>query len=203
MTENVDTQLKQMSEDLKEIIEHLNETNRTQDTSDPVSYGMNNFHWVILCHACSWISVIPPIMKMWNVPSTKMEDLTITLLHSFLPSYTSMQAVVHIFPSFSRGSPCILPIFMPVRTYMYIQVFLISPIFCILLLSDCCLCPGSILYHSDLILHRNFIPTDIICPWIHLYSIYHDGQIMFPVVTLNFSVISLFQMIKISHSQTS
>jgi nuclear pore complex protein Nup62 len=64
MTENVDTQLKQMSEDLKEIIEHLNETNRTQDTSDPVSYGMNNFHWVIFCHTCSQISVIPPIMKM-------------------------------------------------------------------------------------------------------------------------------------------
>ena len=37
MAENMDTQLKQMSEDLKEIIEHLNETNRTQDTSDPVS----------------------------------------------------------------------------------------------------------------------------------------------------------------------
>jgi len=99
MTENVDTQLKQMSEDLKEIIEHLNETNRTQDTSDPVS-------------------------------STKMEDLMIkSLLHSFLPSYTGMQAVVHIFPSFSTSSPCVLLIFMPVRTYMYIQVFLISPIF--------------------------------------------------------------------------
>jgi nuclear pore complex protein Nup62 len=37
MAENMDTQLKQMSEDMKEIIEHLNETNRTQDTSDPVS----------------------------------------------------------------------------------------------------------------------------------------------------------------------
>jgi hypothetical protein len=70
MTENVDTQLKQMSEDLKEIIEHLNETNRTHDTSDPVS-------------------------------STKMEDFMIkSLLHSFLPSYISMQAVVHIFPPF-------------------------------------------------------------------------------------------------------
>lgn len=53
----------------------------------------------------------------------------INLLHSFLPPYTSMQAVVHIFPSFSMGSPCVLLIFMPVRTYMYIQVFLISPIF--------------------------------------------------------------------------
>lgn len=39
MAENMDTQLKQMSEDLKEIIEHLNETNRTQDISDPVSYS--------------------------------------------------------------------------------------------------------------------------------------------------------------------
>jgi translation elongation factor EF-1beta len=64
MTENVDTQLKQMSEDLKEIIEHLNETNRTQDTSDPVSYGLSHFHWVIFCHACSGISVIPAIMKI-------------------------------------------------------------------------------------------------------------------------------------------
>jgi hypothetical protein len=43
MAENMDTQLKQMSEDLKEIIEHLNETNRTQDTNDPVSYSTNNF----------------------------------------------------------------------------------------------------------------------------------------------------------------
>jgi nuclear pore complex protein Nup62 len=33
----MDTELKQMSEDMKEIIKHLNETNQTQDTSDPVS----------------------------------------------------------------------------------------------------------------------------------------------------------------------
>jgi len=33
----MDTQLKQMSEDLKEIIENLNERNRAQDSSDPVS----------------------------------------------------------------------------------------------------------------------------------------------------------------------
>lgn len=37
LAENLDTQLKQMQEDLKEIIEHLNESSRTQDTSDPVS----------------------------------------------------------------------------------------------------------------------------------------------------------------------
>lgn len=53
MTENVDTQLKQMSEDLKEIIEHLNETNRTQDTSDPIvqigrilNAHMNSLQWI-------------------------------------------------------------------------------------------------------------------------------------------------------------
>jgi nuclear pore complex protein Nup62 len=48
MAENMDTELKQMSEDLKEIIEHLNETNRTQDTSDPVSCSINHFYRCIL-----------------------------------------------------------------------------------------------------------------------------------------------------------
>lgn len=37
MAENMDTQLKQMSEDLKEIIEHLNESNKAEDSNDPVS----------------------------------------------------------------------------------------------------------------------------------------------------------------------
>ncbi|XP_069668794.1 nuclear pore glycoprotein p62-like [Periplaneta americana] len=53
MAENMDTQLKQMSEDLKEIIEHLNETNRTQDTSDPIvqigrilNAHMNSLQWI-------------------------------------------------------------------------------------------------------------------------------------------------------------
>ncbi|XP_011873459.1 PREDICTED: nuclear pore glycoprotein p62 [Vollenhovia emeryi] len=36
LSENLDTQLKSMSEDLKEIIEHLNEANRAQDSSDPI-----------------------------------------------------------------------------------------------------------------------------------------------------------------------
>lgn len=38
LASNMDTQLKQMSEDLKEIIENLNERNRAQDSTDPVSY---------------------------------------------------------------------------------------------------------------------------------------------------------------------
>ncbi|KDR14424.1 nuclear pore glycoprotein p62 isoform X1 [Zootermopsis nevadensis] len=53
MAENMDTQLKQMSEDLKEIIEHLNETNRTQDISDPIvqigrilNAHMNSLQWI-------------------------------------------------------------------------------------------------------------------------------------------------------------
>ncbi|XP_033340677.1 nucleoporin 62 [Megalopta genalis] len=36
LAEDLDTQLKRMSEDLKEIIEHLNQANRTQDSSDPI-----------------------------------------------------------------------------------------------------------------------------------------------------------------------
>lgn len=53
LAENLDTQLKQMSEDLKEIIEHLNEANRGQDSSDPmVQIGkilnahMNSLQWL-------------------------------------------------------------------------------------------------------------------------------------------------------------
>ncbi|XP_039276369.1 nuclear pore glycoprotein p62 [Nilaparvata lugens] len=53
MAESLDTQLKQMSEDLKEIIEHLNESNRTQDSNDPViqighilNAHMNSLQWV-------------------------------------------------------------------------------------------------------------------------------------------------------------
>ncbi|CAL8078146.1 unnamed protein product [Orchesella dallaii] len=37
LTESVDTQLQQMAEDLKEVIRHINESNKTVDKSDPVS----------------------------------------------------------------------------------------------------------------------------------------------------------------------
>ncbi|KAF5303675.1 hypothetical protein FQA39_LY09922 [Lamprigera yunnana] len=53
LAENIDTQLKQMSEDLKEIIEHLNESNKVQELSDPVSQigkilnaHMNSLQWI-------------------------------------------------------------------------------------------------------------------------------------------------------------
>lgn len=36
MAETLDSQLKQMSEDLKEVIEHLNEANKFQDPADPL-----------------------------------------------------------------------------------------------------------------------------------------------------------------------
>lgn len=36
MAENLNSQLKQMSEDLKEVIEHLNEANKNQELSNPV-----------------------------------------------------------------------------------------------------------------------------------------------------------------------
>lgn len=54
LAENIDTQLKQMSEDLKEIIEHLNEANRAQDSSDPIvqivkilNAHMNSLQWLV------------------------------------------------------------------------------------------------------------------------------------------------------------
>lgn len=37
MAETLDSQLKQMSEDLKEVIEHLNEANKFADPADPMS----------------------------------------------------------------------------------------------------------------------------------------------------------------------
>ncbi|KAB0804659.1 hypothetical protein PPYR_01629 [Photinus pyralis] len=54
LAENIDTQLKQMSEDLKEIIEHLNEdTNKVQEASDPIAQigrilnaHMNSLQWI-------------------------------------------------------------------------------------------------------------------------------------------------------------
>ncbi|KAL2735162.1 nuclear pore glycoprotein p62 [Vespula squamosa] len=53
LAESIDTQLKQMSEDLKEIIEHLNEANRIQDSSDPIvqigkilNAHMNSLQWL-------------------------------------------------------------------------------------------------------------------------------------------------------------
>ncbi|XP_063241395.1 nuclear pore glycoprotein p62 [Bacillus rossius redtenbacheri] len=53
LAENVDTQLKQMTEDLKEVIEHLNEANRVKDATDPmVQVGrilnahMNSLQWL-------------------------------------------------------------------------------------------------------------------------------------------------------------
>lgn len=53
LIENLDSQLLQMSGDLKEVIEHLNETNRSQDTSDPIvqigrilNAHMSSMQWV-------------------------------------------------------------------------------------------------------------------------------------------------------------
>lgn len=53
LAENLDTQLRQMSEDLKEIIEHLNETNRSQDSNDPIvqigrilNAHMSSMQWI-------------------------------------------------------------------------------------------------------------------------------------------------------------
>lgn len=53
LAENLDTQLRQMSEDLKEVIEHLNEINKLQNPNDPIvqigrilNAHMNSLQWV-------------------------------------------------------------------------------------------------------------------------------------------------------------
>lgn len=53
IAENLDTQLKQMSEDLKEVIEHLNEANKAQDPNDPIvqigrilNAHMDSLQWI-------------------------------------------------------------------------------------------------------------------------------------------------------------
>lgn len=51
--ESLDTQLKQMSEDLKEVIEHLNEANKDRDPNDPIvqigkilNAHMSSLQWI-------------------------------------------------------------------------------------------------------------------------------------------------------------
>ncbi|OWR53630.1 Nuclear pore glycoprotein p62 [Danaus plexippus plexippus] len=53
LAETLDTQLRQMSEDLKEVIEHLNETNRNPDNNDPIvqigrilNAHMSSMQWI-------------------------------------------------------------------------------------------------------------------------------------------------------------
>lgn len=53
LAESLDTQLRQMSEDLKEVIEHLNEANKVQDSNDPIvqigqilNAHMSSLQWI-------------------------------------------------------------------------------------------------------------------------------------------------------------
>lgn len=53
LAESLDTQLRQMSEDLKEVIEHLNEANKLQNPNDPIvqigrilNAHMNSLQWI-------------------------------------------------------------------------------------------------------------------------------------------------------------
>lgn len=53
--ENLDTQLRQMSEDLKEVIEHLNEVSKLQNSNDPIvqigrilNAHMTSLQWIEL-----------------------------------------------------------------------------------------------------------------------------------------------------------
>lgn len=53
LAESLDTQMKQMGEDLKEVIEHLNEANKDRDPNDPVvqigkilNAHMSSLQWI-------------------------------------------------------------------------------------------------------------------------------------------------------------
>lgn len=55
LAENLDTQLRQMSEDLKEVIEHLNEVSKLQNSNDPIvqigrilNAHMTSLQWIEL-----------------------------------------------------------------------------------------------------------------------------------------------------------
>ena len=82
LAENIDTQLKQMSEDLKEIIEHLNdETNKVQELSDPViqigrilNAHMNSLQWIDR-NTSQIGSHLDEISKMHEVNRRKHETL--------------------------------------------------------------------------------------------------------------------------------
>lgn len=68
MAETLDSQLKQMSEDLKEVIDHLNEANKFQDSSDPINAigSILNAHFTTL----QWID------DKTSAMNTRLEDLT-------------------------------------------------------------------------------------------------------------------------------
>ena len=68
MAETLDSQLKQMSEDLKEVIEHLNEANKFADPADPmVQIGkILNAHFTSL----QWIE------DKTGVISTRLDEIT-------------------------------------------------------------------------------------------------------------------------------
>lgn len=62
MAENMDSQLKQMSEDLKEIIEQLNEENKAHKMSNPVSIIHLNllilkYNFVYLLDNTNWKNI--------------------------------------------------------------------------------------------------------------------------------------------------
>lgn len=73
MAETLDSQLKQMSEDLKEVIEHLNEANKFQDPSDPmVQIGaILNAHYTTL----QWIEDKTSFMSSRLDELSKMSSL--------------------------------------------------------------------------------------------------------------------------------
>ncbi|TSL89850.1 Transcriptional regulator ATRX [Bagarius yarrelli] len=78
LAENVDAQLKRMSQDLKEIIEHLNTSNRLADTSDPNKLN--------LLHSGDAEISSAPYCKEMSTENDRSSKLTalVTKLHEFL-----------------------------------------------------------------------------------------------------------------------
>lgn len=77
LAENLDTQLRQMSEDLKEVIEHLNEANKVHDTSDPIvqiglilNAHMSSLQWI----ESSTAQVLTKIDDIANIYDTLRRD---------------------------------------------------------------------------------------------------------------------------------
>lgn len=54
LAENVDAQLKRMSQDLKEIIEHLNTSSGPADSSDPVRPDLIETFVALCCFIAAW-----------------------------------------------------------------------------------------------------------------------------------------------------
>lgn len=76
LAENVDAQLKRMSQDLKEIIEHLNTSSGPADSSDPVRRDLFNF--MMLWHRLLQVKHLPLCLSLFLSSSRSVKFSTPT-----------------------------------------------------------------------------------------------------------------------------